>query len=88
MLSREKEVTCVACGAVLARGDAREYDKHGDRWEREGKSFEYFCKPCFRDLSKADRDGLEETLVAAGAGECPRETFLARYLDAVDAGEN
>nr|WP_241881412.1 hypothetical protein [Halorubrum sp. Ib24] len=44
-----QEVTCIACGATLDREDAREYYKHGDRWSREGKEFEYLCKPCDRE---------------------------------------
>jgi hypothetical protein len=87
MWPSEEEVTCIACGSALERSAAREYDKHGDRWEREGKSFEYLCKPCFRGLSKAKRGDLESALVAAGAGECSREEFLNRYLDAAGADQ-
>lgn len=36
----DDEVTRIARGNTLARDAAREYDKHGDRWERDGKSFE------------------------------------------------
>jgi hypothetical protein len=84
----ERTVTCIACGETLSRADAREYDKHGDRWSREQKRFEYLCKPCFRELSKGSREGLEECLAAAGAGETDRGAFLARYLDLArsDAG--
>ena len=43
--TREKRtVTCIACGDSISRSDAREYDKLGDRWEREGKDFEFLCK--------------------------------------------
>ena len=77
-----RTVACIACGTSLTRDDAREYDKHGDRWDRDGKTFEYLCKPCFRELSNASRDGLEARLVEAGAGTADRETFLARYLAA------
>ncbi len=83
----EPQVTCIACGEELPRSEAREYDKQGDRWEREDKRFEYLCKPCFRELSKAKRRNLEATLVAAGAGECSREEFLSRYLDAAGADQ-
>jgi len=79
-------VTCIACGEQVARADAREYDKHGDRWERRGKEFEHLCKDCYGDLDRAARDGLEETLAAAGAGECDRETFLKRFHDLNDDG--
>jgi len=82
---REKEtITCIACRDSLPRDEAREYDKHGDRWDREGKEFEHLCKPCFRELSKADRGGLEELLCDLGAGDLDREEFLGRYLDAAD----
>ncbi|WP_394338274.1 MULTISPECIES: hypothetical protein [unclassified Halorubrum] len=74
-----QEVTCIACGATLDREDAREYDKHGDRWSREGKEFEYLCKPCDRECCHQTRDGLEEALLAAGAGRVDRETFLRRF---------
>jgi hypothetical protein len=79
----DHEVTCIACGKQLARDDAREYDKRGDRWTREGKTFEYLCKPCYRDCCHQKRDGLEETLVAAGAGRTDRTTFLRRYCELV-----
>jgi len=72
----EKRVTCIACGETVARDDAREYDKHGDRWSREDKRFEYLCKPCHRGCRHRTRDGLEETLIEAGAGEACRKKFL------------
>lgn len=75
-------VTCIACGDTTARSDAREYDKHGDRWTRTDKHFEYLCKPCFRRLTKHARDGLEAALDDAGAGRVPDDEFLARFLDA------
>jgi len=80
MWGETETVSCIACGEAVARQDAREYDKHGDRWDRDGKSFEYLCKPCFRSLSKHARDGLEAALEAAGAGEVDDEEFLARFL--------
>ena len=82
-----RTVACIACGTSVARDDAREYDKHGDRWDREGKTFEYLCKPCFRELSNASRDGLEDRLIAVGAGTTDRETFLDRYLSAGEEGD-
>ncbi|MFB6171700.1 MAG: hypothetical protein ABEJ23_04150 [Haloarculaceae archaeon] len=78
------DVTCVACGTTLERADAREYDKYGNRWERTDKAFEYLCKPCHRDLCHQPRAELEGLLEAAGAGECSRETFLARYGELVE----
>ena len=85
-----EQVTCIACGETLAREDAREYDKHGDRWSREGKTFEYLCKPCDRACCHQRRDGLEETLVAADAGQTDRKTFLRRFceLTTTDADPN
>ncbi len=74
-------VTCIACGEQLARADAREYDKHGDRWERRDKEFEYLCKACFGETCRQPREGLESTLAAADAGETDRETFLRQYRE-------
>jgi hypothetical protein len=76
-----EEVTCIACGETVDEDDAFEYDKHGDQWSREGKEFEYICKPCYRDYCHQNRDGLEETLVAAGAGQTDRETFLRQFCE-------
>lgn len=78
-------VECVACGGSVAREAAREYDKHGDRWERTGKSFEYLCKPCFRTECHQPRDELESLLVELDAGEREsQEAFLRAYVDAVE----
>jgi len=79
-------VTCIACGDSLVREKAREYDKHGDRWERREKAFEYLCKPCDRHLCHQPRDGLESRLVAAGAGETDRASFLDAYAALVEDG--
>lgn len=79
----DREVTCIACGQALQRADAREYDKFGDRWTREEKSFEYLCKPCDGDHSHLPRDGLETMLVESGAGNVDRETFLHRFCGAL-----
>jgi hypothetical protein len=78
-----RDVTCIGCGTAVARSDAREYDKHGDRWSRDEKQFEYLCKPCHREYCHQPRDGLESTLVDAGAGEVELQTFLGRYFDIV-----
>jgi hypothetical protein len=84
----ESTVDCIACGAAVTRDDAREYDKHGDRWDREDKGFEYICKPCHDDLCHRPRDGLESMLVEAGAGTVDRDAFLRSFcrLDSQEAG--
>lgn len=84
----EQTVTCIACGVDVDRSAAREYDKHGDRWARDGKSFEYLCKPCDAERCHSPRDGLAESLVAADAGRVDRDEFLARYFDAVTDGQS
>jgi hypothetical protein len=79
----DEDVTCIGCGATVPRSEAREYDKHGDRWSRDGRQFEYLCKPCHSDCCHQPRDGLEATLVDIGAGEVDRDTFFGRYFDVV-----
>ena len=59
---RGTEVTCIACGSTVERSDAREYDKHGDRFDRADKEFEFLCKPCYRDISHQPRGDLEDVL--------------------------
>ncbi|WP_255150185.1 DUF7562 family protein [Halorarius halobius] len=82
------QVDCIACGATVARSRAREYDKHGDRWDRDGKRFEYLCKRCDDERCHRPRAGLEAMLVEAGAGEIDREEFLESfcYLARREAG--
>jgi len=75
----DEEITCIACGDSVGRESAREYDKHGDRWKREDKEFEFLCKPCHSDLCHQPRMELEETLVSANAGDTDLETFLNEY---------
>jgi hypothetical protein len=82
--SGREEVTCLGCGVSVDRGDAREYDKHGDRWDRGDKEFEYLCKPCHRELCHQPRDELEELLLEAGAGDRSRSAFLTRYARLVE----
>ena len=79
----DRQVVCIACGETLSREEAREYDKHGDRWEREGKQFEYLCKPCHRECCHQPRDGLEKTLLAANAGRTDCKSFLRWYCELV-----
>ncbi|WP_299232733.1 DUF7562 family protein [Natronomonas sp.] len=74
------EVTCIACGETLDRADAREYDKHGDRFERREKSFEHLCKPCYRELCHQPRRGLESLLVALDRAES-EGGFVERYYE-------
>jgi hypothetical protein len=76
-------VVCIACGTSLPRSEAREYDKHGNRWERHGKSFEHLCKGCYRDLCHQPRDELESILLEVEEDGLSREEFLGRYLGAV-----
>jgi hypothetical protein len=83
--SGREPVACVACGTEVERNEAREYDKHGNRWERTGKSFEYLCKPCFRRECHQPRDELEGLLVDLGAGDGQsQDSFLAAYVQAVE----
>ncbi len=77
------EVTCIACGTEVARSEAREYDRYGDRWGRRDREFEYLCKPCHRECCHQPRKGLEETLTRAGAGETDRKSFLANFHEVV-----
>ncbi|WP_207586877.1 DUF7562 family protein [Halomontanus rarus] len=89
---REARVTCIACGETLPRSEAREYDKYGDRWDRDDKEFEYLCKPCDGDLSRQSRHGLEALLVDVEAevdggdrdGESDRTAFCLGYLDRLE----
>ncbi|MFB6178556.1 MAG: hypothetical protein ABEI77_02390 [Halorientalis sp.] len=80
----DSQVTCIACGSSIARSDAREYDKHGDRWDRKDKEFEYLCKACHRNLCHQPRRGLESLLVESSAGECAQDAFLRRYHELVE----
>jgi hypothetical protein len=80
---RRGEVVCIACGDAVPRSEAREYDKHGDRFDRDGKEFEFLCKPCYTEYSHLPRGNLEATLVEAGAGTADDRTFLRAYVDLV-----
>ena len=77
-------VTCPACGESVARSEAREYDKEGNRWERHDKTFEHFCKDCFRELCHQPRGDLESTLTEIQAAGLSQSEFLRRYIDSVD----
>ena len=78
------DVTCIACGDRVSRTEAREYDKHGDRWDRADKEFEHLCKPCHRELCHQPRAGLESLLEGIDTGGISRERFLTRFADLVD----
>jgi adenine-specific DNA methylase len=79
-LGRDDHVTCVACGRSIARSDAREYDKEGDRWSRTGKRFEYVCKSCHRDLNHQPRNELEGLLIDVEcSSSMTQEEFVDRY---------
>ncbi|MFC4542847.1 hypothetical protein ACFO5R_13035 [Halosolutus amylolyticus] len=82
--NRTETVTCLACGSEVTRSKAREYDKYGDRWDRENKEFEHLCKSCHGDLCHHPRDELEELLVELDAGEESQTAFLAGYLATVE----
>ena len=82
-IRNREEVSCIACAVTVKRVEAREYDKYGDRWDRQGKEFEHLCKPCYRDLCHQPRDELEPLLVDIGSGSRSRDEFLARYCEAV-----
>ena len=77
-------VTCPACGASLLRTEAREYDKFGDRWERDGKTFEYLCKTCHSAMCHQPRPDLESLLCDIEAGSATDSTFLRRYVAAME----
>ena len=80
----QRTVTCIACGESIQRSEAREYDKLGDRWERDGKEFEHLCKECFRELCHQPREDLEAMLTESHAGEGTRKDFLARYGELIE----
>ncbi|RQH02008.1 DUF7562 family protein [Natrarchaeobius oligotrophus] len=82
--NRTETVTCLACGDEVARARAREYDKYGDRWSRDDKTFEHVCKSCHGELCHYPRDDLEELLVELEAGESETRTFLSRYVTTVE----
>ena len=78
---RGREVTCIACGETVPRSKAREYDKHGDRWDRRDKEFEYLCKPCDRERCHQPRGDLETLLADAETRADDEESCVAAYLD-------
>ncbi|RQG86937.1 hypothetical protein EA462_14865 [Natrarchaeobius halalkaliphilus] len=82
--NRTEAVTCLACGDEVSRSRAREYDKHGDRWNRADKTFEHLCKRCDDELCRHPRDELEELLVELEAGTDGTSRFLTAYFRAVE----
>ncbi|ADQ68347.1 hypothetical protein GL213_13885 [Halogeometricum borinquense] len=79
-----KTVVCLACGTSVLRGEAREYDKEGDRWNRQGKEFEHLCKECYRELCHQPRAELESLILGIEEDTLSQEEFLKRYFDAVE----
>jgi len=77
--SENDPVTCISCGVSIERSDAREYDKHGDRWDREGKEFEYLCSPVSA-TSRSTRDRTRGGPRGRGAGQVSDEEFVTRFL--------
>ena len=77
-------VRCIACGATVARSSAREYDRYGDRWEREEKRFEHLCKPCHRRECHQPRDRVEAAVTAAGTRHETPEAFVAAYYQQLE----
>lgn len=80
-----ESVVCIACGDSLPRGDAREYDKEGNRWERHDKEFEYLCKSCYNDLCHQPRADLEPLLcdLERSTDDASSEEFVRAYQTAV-----
>ncbi|MFB6254358.1 MAG: hypothetical protein ABEI06_07105 [Halobacteriaceae archaeon] len=76
-------VTCIACGSKISREEAREYDKYGDRWDREEKHFEFLCKSCYREIDNTERDEVEELLTAIDAGSLSHSEFIKRYVEEI-----
>lgn len=81
------EVVCIACGDTVRRVEAREYDKHGDRWDRNGKRFEFLCKPCDKSCCHKPRDDLEAKLSAAEATTTNRDAFLREFVMLLEQDE-
>lgn len=77
-----RSVACIACGASAPRSTAVEYDRYGNRWGRDDKRLEYLCSACDDDLCRQPRDGLEDQLMAAGAGDVSLDAFLRAFLSA------
>jgi hypothetical protein len=76
-------VVCVACGTSVTRSQAREYDKEGNRWERQDKQFEHLCKECYRGLCHQPRDDLEALLVEIESAGQTESEFLSAYFELV-----
>jgi hypothetical protein len=87
---RGSDVTCIACGDTVPRSNAREYDKYGDRFDRDDKSFEYLCKPCDRDRCRQPRSGLEALLtdVEQQVDDGGRDAFLQAYVEFAEQGQS
>ena len=81
---RDKEiVTCIACGMTVPRSAAREYDRFGNRWDRDEKRFEHMCKPCHDVECHLPRGDLETFLVTVGSEHESPQTFVTAYYAAL-----
>lgn len=76
-------VRCIACGDTVRRSAAREYDRYGNRWDREDKRFEFLCTPCHRNECHLPRDGLEATLTEIETPQPSPAAFIGAYFDRV-----
>ena len=79
--SRDGNVYCIACGQVVAAADAYDY-RHGDARDSEA-DMESLCGSCYQEYLRLPRDGLEETLVDAGAGRVDDQTFFQQYFQRI-----
>ena len=80
---QEDSVDCIACGRHVAREGAREYDPYGDRWDREGKVFDFLCKPCHNEQCHLPRRGLENRLVAIENESSSAVGFISAYFESL-----
>jgi hypothetical protein len=76
----DTRVVCIACGERVARADAREYDRFGDRFDRRGKCFEYLCEGCDAELCHHPRTGVEQRLCAIEQMVTSRTELLGAFL--------
>lgn len=76
----EKELeTCIACGGMVTREDSRIYDTNLTMGTGNADP-DRVCKECHFELNHYTRDGLEDELVEAGAGEVSNREFVHRFM--------